>query len=212
MRDFPVFDTENGVASLVLREIPYRQRAYIKLLNSKAPDKLLEECRQFCVVVGAEQIYAAGDPCLETYPLYTQINELERIWVCVPPTDAVAVPVTAQTLDRWKDIYNQKMVDIPNAAYMDDAGAKAMLSDGSGYFVEKDGAVIGIAKGKADTIEAVASICRGAGEDVLLALCHTLNGRHFRLQVAASNARAVALYERMGFEKTGEISRWYQIL
>ena len=34
MKDFPVFTTENGVASLILKEIPYRGEAYIHLRDS----------------------------------------------------------------------------------------------------------------------------------------------------------------------------------
>ena len=44
MKDFPMFTTENGVASLVLREIPTRGDAYITVLSSEEPEKLLEEC------------------------------------------------------------------------------------------------------------------------------------------------------------------------
>lgn len=212
MRDFPVFTTENGVASLVLREISYRQRAYIKLLDSCDPEKLLDECRSFCTAVGAERIYAAGDPCLEKYPLHAIINEMERVWMTVPPTNAVAVAVTGQALMQWKDIYNQKMMDVPNASYMDDAGAKAMLSDGSGYFVEMEGKTIGICKGVRDTLEVIASTVPGEGEEIVLALCKQLGGNIFRLQVADTNTRAIALYKRLGFVKTKEISRWYQIL
>ena len=88
MKDFPIFTTENGAASLVLREIPYSQKAYIKLLDSQNPEALLNECRQFCTVVGAEYIYATGDAILEKYPIYTRINEMERVWPEIPQTNA----------------------------------------------------------------------------------------------------------------------------
>ena len=65
MKDIPVFHTEYGVASLFLREIPYRKRAHIKIQSSLEPDKLLEECIGFCRACGAEWIDAAGDPFLE---------------------------------------------------------------------------------------------------------------------------------------------------
>ena len=58
MRNIPVFTTEFGVASLILKEIPYTQTAYIKILSSLAPVELLEECRSFCRAAGAEKIYA----------------------------------------------------------------------------------------------------------------------------------------------------------
>ena len=58
MKDFPVFTTENGAASLVLKEIPYKKEAYITLRASQAPQALLEECVSFCRACGAEKIYA----------------------------------------------------------------------------------------------------------------------------------------------------------
>ena len=212
MNDFPIFTTENGVASLILREIPYSQRAYIKLLDSRDPEALLNECRQFCTVVGAEYIYAAGDPFLDKYPIYTRINEMERVWSEIQQTKAKAVAVTEQTISRWKEIYNHKMREIPNAAYMDSTTAKQMLVDGSGYFAEMDGETIGICNGAGDCVEAIASVVPGKGEDVLLALCKQLGGNSFRLQVADTNTRAIALYSRLGFVKIKEVSCWYKIL
>ena len=212
MKDFPVFDTENGVASLVLREIPYTQKAYIKILDTQSPEALLDECRQFCTMVGAEHIYASGDVSLEKYPLYTKINELERIWQEIPCTDASVILVDEGNLSQWKDIYNSKMITVPNAAYMDNAAAKGMLRDGSGYFVKRNDQIVGIAKGAGDTIEAIASTVPGAGASVLFALCRQLGGERFRLQVADANIRAMALYERLGFVKSKEISSWYKIL
>jgi len=212
MKDFPVFTTENGVASLILQEIPYSKSAYIKLLDSLNPVALLEECRQFCTVVGAEHIYAAGDPILEEYPVHTRINEMACRWTEVPQTKAITSPVAEQNLSQWKNIYNQKMRSVPNSAYMDNNAANAMLADGSGYFVELDGQLVGICKGIGNRVEAIASVLPGKGKDILLALCKQLGGNRFCLQVADTNTRAVSLYERLGFVKTKEISCWYKIL
>ena len=55
MKDFPVFTTENGVASLILKEVPYRGEAYIHLRDSQDPKALLEECVSFCAACGAEK-------------------------------------------------------------------------------------------------------------------------------------------------------------
>lgn len=209
MRDFPIFTTQYGVASLVLKEIPYRGIAYIKLLDSLEPEKLLEECMDFCRAVGARRIYAAGHPCLEAYPLHTAIVMMEG--TVMPQTDAVCVPVTAQSLERWQQIYNQKMEGVPNASYMDSRDTRQLLDDGSGYFIFRSEALLGIGKAAGDTIEAVASVLTGAGKDIVAALWNMLNCTPVRLQVATENARAVRLYERLGFEKKEEISRWYQI-
>ena len=55
-----VFTTENGVASIVLREIPYKGIAYITLQDTLQPEKLLRECVEFCKAAGADRIYGKG--------------------------------------------------------------------------------------------------------------------------------------------------------
>ena len=58
MKDFPVFTTDYGVSSLILREIPYRREAYIHIQDVQ-PDQLAEhlrECVSFCRMAGAESI------------------------------------------------------------------------------------------------------------------------------------------------------------
>ena len=79
MRDFPVFTTEHGVASLVFHEIPYKGIAYITLQDTLQPDKLLQDCVEFAVAAGAEKIYAKGHPYLESYPLHTAIWKMRRL-------------------------------------------------------------------------------------------------------------------------------------
>ena len=53
MKDMPVFTTENGAASLILREIPYQQTAYVVLRDTLDPLALAGECADFCRVCGA---------------------------------------------------------------------------------------------------------------------------------------------------------------
>ena len=67
MKDFPFFTTEYGVASLVLKEIPYKGEAYITLRDAQPGQEaeLLAECVSFCRMAGAEKILAAGHSVLE---------------------------------------------------------------------------------------------------------------------------------------------------
>lgn len=212
MKDIPVFDTEFGVASLFLREIPYRQRAHIKLQSSLEPEKLLEECVAFCRMCGAEWCDASGDPCLEKYPLITALVEMRRAKEGIGETDACLFPVTEQTVQRWLDIYNERMADVPNAAYMDASDGRQLLKTGDGYFVHRDGELLGIGKAAGDFLDAVISLRPGAGETVVQALAGALHGDTLRLWVASENKRAVRLYERMGFVPVKELSRWYRVL
>ena len=212
MKDIPVFDTEHGVASLFLREIPYRNRAHIKLQSTQDPEKLLEECVAFCRMCGAEWIDAAGSEYLEKYPYITAILSMQRPKEGMAETDACLFPVTEETVQQWLDIYNGKMADIPNAAYMDGAAGKELLKTGDGYFVHREGKLLGIGKAAGAFIDTVIAVEPGMGETVVLALASILIGDIVRLMVASENKRAVRLYERMGFVSTKELSRWYKIL
>lgn len=212
MKDMPLFTTENGVASLTLKEIPYRQTAYIKLRDTRRPQALLEECRDFCRAVGAEHIYAAGHSFLETYPLHTAIWHMAADRESLPDTDAATFPVTEQILEDWRELYNRRMADVPNASYMTLADAQEMLLRGDGYFVHRNGALLGIGMAAGERVDAVISARPGAGRDVVLALNHTLSGDRMVLEVASANTRAIRLYEGLGFLKIAEISRWYKII
>ena len=84
MKDFPCFATDDGVASLILKEIPYQQEAYIRFQDVQpgrfAP--FLQECVSFCRMAGAEKIYAQGHEELSQYPLHAAVYEMRgKAWV-----------------------------------------------------------------------------------------------------------------------------------
>ena len=212
MKDIPVFNTEFGVASLFLREIPYRQRAHIKIQSSLDPEQLLAECVDFCRACGAEWIDGAGHEYLEKYPLITALYTMQCDRLAIGETDAYLFPVTEKTVQQWLDIYNEKMADVPNAAFMDSRDGKELLQTGDGYFVHRDGQLLGIGKAAGDFIDTVIAVKPGMGETVVKALSGILTGDTVRLMVAGANERAVRLYERMGFVKVREVSRWYRVL
>lgn len=211
MRDFPVFNTEFGVASLVLKEIPYQGTAYVILRDSMEPEKLLQECVDFCRVCGAEAVYATGHESLEKYPLYTAMWLMRCDWDSLPETDAALFPVQENTLGHWRDIYNNKVKRVPNGAWMTEKDGKKMLENGSSYFVHRGGELLGIGKVSGNEIEWVASVKGGGGKDVVCALAHAACGDALELTVASMNEKAVRLYESLGFVRTQEISRWYEV-
>ena len=211
MRDFPVFTTEHGAASLVLREIPYKSIAYITLQDTLQPEALLQECVDFCRVAGARKIYATGHKILEQYPLHTAMWKMRRLRCNMPVIDAVPIPITEQNVEFWRSLHNQKMADIPNAATMTVADSKQLLTRGAGYFIYREKELLGIGVAAGDTVESVIACKRGAGADVLLALCTCLTSDHIYLGVASANMPARKLYDRLGFIKTEELSRWYTV-
>ena len=211
MRDFPVFTTENGAASLVLREIPYRGEAYITLQDTQTPEQLLAECVDFCKIAGAEKIYATGNTWLAKYPVYTNVVKMQRPRLGLPECNAALFPVTEKTIEQWRKLYNDRMKDVPNASTMTREDGKQMLVKGGGYFVHKTEELLGIGIARGDKIEAIASVKPGAGETVLLTLCSALFSENLALEVSSKNERAIRLYERMGFLKTKLLRTWYDV-
>ena len=58
LKDIPMFDTPTGISTLILKEIPYKQVAYVKV-QSVQPDGLeehLHECIGFCRMCGVENL------------------------------------------------------------------------------------------------------------------------------------------------------------
>lgn len=211
MKDFPVFTTEYGVASLVLKEIPYQQTAYIIIRDSLEPEKLLEECVDFCRVCGAEAIFATGHDILESRPFHTAVWQMRISAEALADTDAALFPVQEKTLEIWREIYNKKVRQVPNGAWMTEKDGKEMLRKGDGYFIHRGEMLLGIGKASGDSIDWVASVQPGAGTDVVLALAHAVMADTLNLTVASSNEKAVRLYESLGFVKAKELSRWYRV-
>ena len=212
MKDLPLFTTEHGVASLILREIPYQQTAYIILRDSLEPEALVRECVDFCRACGGEKIYASGHAVLEENPIHTAMWQMACLRESLADTDAALWPVQEQTLISWREIYNQKVRRVPNGAWMTGADAEEMLQKGDGYFVHRGEKLLGIGRASAQRIDWVASVTPGAGEDVVLALAHAATEEKIELTVASANEKAVALYERLGFLKTAELSQWYRMV
>ena len=210
MRDIPMFTTENGVASLVLRAIPTQGVAYVHLQSSLTPEALLEECVSFCCSAGAEQIFATGNPVLEKYPLFTTVCHLHGTVSGVGETDCCLFPVTEKTWPEFCRIYNEKMASVPTAQMLRLLDREEY--EKNAYFVHRDGALQGIGVVSNNEISAIAACQKGAGWDVLAALCRVLPGEEIALKVADSNQKAMSLYSRCGFLKTGEGTRWYKIL
>ena len=211
MRDIPLFTTQQGVASLTLSQIPYTQRAYVRIQSSLEPQAFLQECVSFCTACGAEQVFATGDTICENYPLHTRIISMQASLEGIGETDAALFPVTEQTLEQWRTIYNQKVKNVPNGAWMTMQMAKDMLKSGEGYFIHENGELLGIGQLSGNQIQWVASLQPGAGADVVRALCHAVSEKTVSLEVASENKKAVVLYEKLGFLAVHEISQWYRI-
>ncbi len=211
MRDFPVFTTQFGAAGLVLREIPYKGIAYITIHDSLQPKELLEECCSFCRSAGATEIYVADHPFVEQNPMHTEIWQMTRSRTGLPKTDAVLQNVTEETLEFWRNLHNERMRSIPNGATVTRADGEKMVKQGSAYYVYRGDVCIGIGVAAGDKVESVIAVQPGAGADVLLALCGALTSEQVHVEVASANLPALRLYDKLGFQKSATLSRWFKI-
>lgn len=213
MKDIPMFTTDYGVASLVLKEIPYRGQAYVRVLDVQPGQigELIAECVSFCRMVGADAVYATGQDDLAQWPVYTSVYEMQGDALVDWEKTENLFPVTEQTVTRWREIYNERMRGVDNAATLESRDEKRILESGGAYFVHRQGELLGIGWLDEGKLLAVASAVPGAGERVMNTLMSLDEGGRLCLEVASTNERAIRLYERLGFIKTREISCWYRV-
>jgi ribosomal protein S18 acetylase RimI-like enzyme len=163
-------------------------------------------------MAGADRVYASGHDALDAYPHYTTVVEM-CVNIQVAPDDmAQLFPVTEQTVKRWREIYNQSMRHVHNSGTLETRDEKRILESGGAYFVHRNGELLGLGWLEQDTILAIASAKPGMGQHVAHTLMSVVEGASLRLEVASTNEKALRLYEKLGFLKTGEISRWYKVL
>jgi len=212
MRDFPIFETEYGVSSLALREIPYRNEAYIHIraVQEGKEAEHLRECISFCRMAGAERIFAAGSG-LETYPVYTAVLEMRGSVRFEPEMVENLFPVTEATVSRWREIHNRAMAGVDNGGTLEKRDEDEILKSGGAYFIHKNGGILGIGWIADNRLLAVAAVERGAGERIMHTLMSIIREEAMTLEVASTNHRALRLYERLGFAATGERIRWHWV-
>ena len=211
MRDIPVFTTEYGVASLVLREIPYRQEAYICIQSTQQPKELLEECIGFCQACGAEKIYARNHGFLEKYPFHAAIVKMRGIARVDESKVENLWPVTEETVTQWRQFLNDRLRDVDNAGTLTAQNEQDILQSGGAYFVHQAGKMLGAGWLVNGELLLIAAAVPGAGERVMHTLMSLQPEQSMELDVASTNEKAIRLYERLGFVKTEELRRWYKI-
>lgn len=211
MNDIPVFTTQYGSASLVLREIPYKEEAYIRVLGADDADSLLKECEKFCVMAGAKKIYATADVMPDWFPLYNRILIMRCDRESLGESYAALWPVQEHTAAYFQKMYNSKIEKVDNAAYMDSVQMRQMIKRGDGYFVHNGEKLLGFGRVYNGELLWVASVCSGAGADVVKALASIVTDDVITLHVSSTNHKALELYERLGFMLVGEQACWYKI-
>ena len=203
MKDLPLFPCADGMASLVLSEIPYRREAYILVRSVYGSlDGLLRDCTAFCRSAGAEQVYAGGEQDFSAYPVYARLVERSLDKAMLPETEAKAVLTTDP---EWTELYNRSFRRVH--------GAKTYRSTPeNAYFVLEKGQRIGLGQLMDNELAAVASLSPGCGEKSLIALARELPVETIHLLCAEENAPATRLYDRLGFSRDRVKRIWYRVL
>ena len=212
MKDIPIFPTSYGVASLALGEIPYRQIAYIRVRSvvENALDELIGECVQFCRAAGADQIFWTAENV--NIPPQCVIYEM-RGEACVDTEKLESLfPVTDATVKRWREIYNERMSKVDHVTTLSAFDEGRIVQSGGAYFVHHEGKLLGIGWLEDTKLLAIASTEKGAGIRVANTLMSLVEGATMTLEVASTNERAIRLYERLGFLRTSEVTRWYRVI
>lgn len=211
MRNIPVFTTDNGIASLFLKRIPFTKEAFVQIRDSQSCAALIKECIDVCRMAGAEKVYATGHAELTHYPLICEVSAYTVAKNLLPTTEAVALATVPEHSAWWRQVYNEKMMPVFGAAPLSQTEVDKMICDKQAFCVYKECAVIGIGVAYDGQIHGIASIVPGAGRDGVLALAGCLGSPEVSLRVASTNLKACRLYEALGFQKAALEAAWYQI-
>ncbi len=213
MKDIPVFTTDWGIASLGLREIPYRSQAYIRLQTVQPGhlEDVLRECVSFCRMAGAEFVYGTGDDDLRKYPVYTSILNMRGMVASQEDKIKNLFPVTEATVTQWRKICNERMAQVDCASTLTAGDEKKLLENPGAYFVHDHGELLGVGLMEDTALRLMATVKPGMGETVMRTLLSLVGEEPVTLEVAATNIRALRLYEKMGFLTVSEGTKWYQI-
>ena len=212
MKNIPVFTTNAGIATLILREIPHFGRAYILPQSIFSNEEaLVRECADFCRMAGAERVDVKLQSAVPGTAFSCEIWELVRHELPIPESNLQLERVRPDTAEAYRSFYNRRFRTVDNAAWCSAADAAEVAEQGGYILLERD-EVIGAGQIWEGELRAIAAGKKGLGYALACALLRQGGPGPVRLQVASSNAPALQLYERLNFEKSAVRSRWYRAL
>ena len=211
MRDIPLFTTQNGVASLLFKKIPFTGEAFVHIRDTADCNALVRECVDVCRMAGGETVYATGHGKLTAYPLACAVLRYRVHKDLLAMTEAVAIPITMEQKAWWRDVYNRKMASVMGASPLSESETDRLISEEKAFLIYLACSAIGIGVAYDGEIQAVAALVPGGGQDSVLALANLLDSDTVALCVASNNEKAIALYSALGFCQTGVEANWYKI-
>lgn len=216
MKDIPMFTGTYGLASLVLKEISATGRAYavIRAVWNGKTEGFLQECKEFCRAVGAENVYVSyGSEELPAEPVYDMIA-MEREKAGLTQGSPVELePLTPENGQVFLEIYNTCFRDVVGASAYGKEDLLRLYDTDCAFLAKKEGAYAGIAEISETGLESIAVLprYRGLGYDLALAVLPMVPRKTLRLKVASTNERAISLYKRLGFSAVETLDRWWRL-
>ncbi len=212
MTDLPVFTAADGIASLILHEIPLRGEGYILVRCVFGTlEGLLRECANFCRGAGAAQVYAGGEADFSGYPVFARLMERQLALPQPPQTDCTVEAVTEENASFWAERYNERFAAVPAAQSCGPYEAKRLAAGGECFFVCDNGMPVGLGRVRETRLLALASLRPGAGEQTLFALARHCGLHELHLTCTVENTRAMAFYDRLGFSRGAITQQWHRI-
>lgn len=200
MKDIPIFTATEGIATLILREIPTRREGYVLVRSVFTNlEALLRECERFCRSAGAERVYFGGNADFSAYPIYARLieREVDRL----PQTAARAEKITESERAQWLELYRARFLTVP--------AAQSSPETDNAYFVYDGDERIGLGQIEGEELRAVTTLKRGTGADCVAALAAATHAARLYLLCAEENLPAMRLYDRMGFTRGRVREVWH---
>ena len=218
MNNIPMFLSQGGTAALILREIPYSQKAYI-LLETVIPENLelmIRECASFCRACGAEQCFVTWKNAPGPLPL-PHAHDILRLTMeksALPLGNPVQlVPIQENNDSIYLSIYNKCFSAVSGAAFYDRKQIQRiyLLHQQAFLALTEDDTPFGMGELHENELAAIGVLpeFRGKGYGLALELLSRCPGPELSLTVASDNPAALRLYEKIGFTKQETVSSWY---
>ena len=219
MNNIPLFPSQGGTATLILREIPHKKTAYI-ILQSVVEQKLstmIRECAAFCRGCGAEICFvSAADhdlaiPLKKSHEIRRMAADKSQLPSCETPFRLV--PITPDNDSIYQRIYNLCFTEVSNSLTYDRAQIKRIYDSGHRGFLAltEEDVPCGMGELHGNELAAVALLpqYRGRGKDLTLSLLALCEGPEITLTVSTDNTAALKVYTALGFVDSGLESAWH---
>lgn len=217
MNNIPVFTAAGGTATLILKEIPHEQTAYV--LARTWPEggllPLLQEAARFCRMAGAKTVFGSAGQPIEALPHSHDMLKMALELAQLPHLDTpVALEAVEEgNIEQFRQIYNTCFHGVTNAATYSIQEARRAAAAEQCFLALHGGQYAGIGQLDGSELRAIGVLpqFRGLGTDLAVTLLSRLPGPEAVLLVSSSNGRAMALYKRLGFRQTAVASSWYTL-